>query len=632
MNVLPGRSFAVKLTVLITVVSGLAAALVCTALVLIQVRRTLDAAVDTVSSHARVIAANSTAALDFEDEEAARETLGALAAVREFAAAEIRKPDGSVLASYERDDGERVPAFFGGSRPRIDGRWLTLAHPIVRDGEPVGTLTLLYDFGPARRRLLFDVGLAVGITAGAMVLAFLAARRLQRSLLRPVRELSRAAAAIASAEDYSIRARKYSNDELGVLTGVFNGMIGRIEEAEALRRDHQAMLEREVAQRSAEILEAQSRLRQSERMASLGTLSAGLGHDIGNLLMPLRLHLSAIRDRMTREGGHGAGGAAEDFAAIARATEYLQNLSSGLRLMARDPDQTSRRREATRLGAWWATTEPLLRAAIGSRVALGHDLPEDLPPVRFSGHLLTQVVFNLVQNAAQAMEPEGGPPTPDARIRVWGGVVAGGDGGRFVRLGVTDNGPGMTEEVKRRCLEPYFTTKTRRISSGLGLSLVKGIVESVGGTLEIESEPGKGTTFTVSLPAGASSPAPRVPAVVTIKEPRKRAVVSHVLASLNCDVRAGPAGVRPTDPPPEGGLWVTDSFNAVPGAWRGRVVVFGEAPAALAGVGGRITAIDPSTPLPALRKIFQQFLPGADDVHASHPDTAGEQAEDFLRR
>src|SRR5690606_15381998 len=114
--------------------------------------------------------------------------------------------------------------------------------------------------------------LAAAITLAVILLAWLAARQLQRSLLRPVQELSRAAETIAATEDYQIKARKYDDDELGRLTDVFNAMIGRIREAEILRRDHQAMLEREVQRRTAEVIETQSRLRQSERMASLGTL------------------------------------------------------------------------------------------------------------------------------------------------------------------------------------------------------------------------------------------------------------------------------------------------------------------------------------------------------------------------
>jgi signal transduction histidine kinase len=113
--------------------------------------------------------------------------------------------------------------------------------------------------------------------------------------------------------------------------------------------------------------------------------------------------------------------------------------------------------------------------------------------VRMSSAGFSQIMFNLFQNAADAVR--------DCRsglITLW--AEADSDAA-FVRVGVTDNGSGMSEEVKRRCLEPFFTTKTRGISTGLGLSLVHSLAERAGGTTEIDSTPGVGTTFVLRLPA-----------------------------------------------------------------------------------------------------------------------------------
>jgi signal transduction histidine kinase len=606
-----GPSFGLKLTILMTVVSGLAAAVVAGALVVLEVNRVLHDAIEAVSAQGRVTAANSTAALDFDDKDAARATLAGLAAVPEFTVAEIRKPDGSLFARYERSAERAAPALHGGVDVRVDGRWLELSEPIARDHEVIGTLALLYDLAPARRRSALAVAVAAALTAGVIVLSWFAARRLQRSLLRPVRELAGAAERIAQTGDYDVRAKKLSDDELGVLTEVFNDMIARINEAELLRRDHQAMLEREVERRTAEVVDAQSRLRHSERMASLGTLSAGLGHDIGNILMPLRAHLSAIHDMVDARAPSNGQHAEDHFAALAKATEYLQNLSAGLRLMAQDPERAGHSRERLRLTEWWGLTQPLLRAVVGSGIALEHDLPEALPPIKMSKHLLTQAILNLVQNAARAMTPGEAPPKPGAEIRVWARRVQDGETGPRVEIGVTDNGPGMTDEVMRRCMEPYFTTGTRRISSGLGLTLVKGIVERTGGALLVQSRLGEGTTFTFHVPAAAESAAPAASAVVTIAEPRRRAIVTHILESMNFRVQSGVQSEVPPDRGSDDGVWLADSADQVSPAWAGRIIVLGDSSPSAAAAAGRVLVLDPSTPVPKLRRAIEQLFPGS---------------------
>jgi signal transduction histidine kinase len=599
------RSFALRLTLLVTYVTAFALVLVSGAHVFLEVRRVRDGALEFVGAQARVIAANSTAPLDFDDPDAAASTLQGLSTVAEFAAAEVHKAvEGGdrLFAAYRRDTGEEVPSLEGAREPQIRGRWLVYPQPIIRDGQRIGELRLLYDFARQRRRLILEAGAAVGIAGFALALSFVAARRIQRSLLRPVVELSRAAHAIATSDDYSVRAVKVSEDELGALTDVFNGMVARIGEAEALRRNHQQMLEAEVARRSAEVLETQARLRQSERMASLGTLSAGLGHDIGNILMPLRAHLSAIRERL------GPGDAAEaDFAAVTQATQYLHNLSTSLRMLSQESGSPEAAREPTHLPTWWAELEPILGAMLGRGIILEHDIPPDLPPVLLSKSLLMQAVFNLVQNAGQALVPEGGRAAAGARVR----VSARPKGERRIAVEVSDNGPGMPDEVRRRCLEPYFTTKTRRISSGLGLSLVRGIIESAGGEIGLETAPGQGTTFTLTLPAQTlHAREPKPVAFVTLSEPRRRAIVTHLLGTMNFDVKPQSPAPEMNGASPHAALWVTDSVQSVPGTWHGPIVLMSMTDGAALDPQSRITVIDPGTPLPALRHVFRQLLPG----------------------
>jgi hypothetical protein len=119
------------------------------------------------------------------------------------------------------------------------------------------------------------------------------------------------------------------------------------------------------------------------------------------------------------------------------------------------------------------------------------------------------------------------------------------DDGQQVAFEIADDGPGMSEEVRRRCMEPFFTTKTRRISTGLGLALVRGAVLNAGGSIEIDSTIGQGTTFKLVLPTQAQvdermgADHRHAVAAVDINDARMSAYVSSILRAMRVDVREG---------------------------------------------------------------------------------------------
>ncbi len=297
--------------------------------------------------------------------------------------------------------------------------------------------------------------------------------------------------------------------------------------------EYRTRLEELVAERTRALHESMSRLRMSERMAALGTLSAGLGHDMGNLLLPIRLRLDAMQTKGVPDSLR------DDVAAIATCADYLQRLSNGLRLLSIDPTQSNATPPSTDIDDWWADVQPFLRNALPKRIELERRMAAGLPPAAVPRHLLTQAVFNLVQNAGFAI-----PDETQGRVCVW--AERGADSSTL-RIGVTDNGTGMSDEVRARCLEPFFTSKTRAISTGLGLTLVHGVVQQVGGRIDIESEVGSGTTFALTLPvARANAEAARVRnwplirAVVDVADNRMRTYLGAVLRSVGFDVAYGP--------------------------------------------------------------------------------------------
>jgi PAS domain S-box-containing protein len=315
-----------------------------------------------------------------------------------------------------------------------------------------------------------------------------------------------------------------------------------MEEARRTLEAHGEALERTIAERTTDLERSHRRLRHAERLASLGTLAAGIGHDLGNLLLPMRVRLDSMRQKAPGE-------IADDVAAVEKGAEYLAQLAHGLRLLARDPMETAPAAERTLLSDWWPQVEGLLKNALPRGVELASRLPDGLPPVRLGAAGLTQAVFNLVQNAGDAMRARG-----RGTVTVW---AEQGDGAT-VRLGVSDDGPGMTTDVLARCLEPFFTTKARGLSTGMGLSLVSGVVRRAGGEVDVRSTPGRGATFTLTLPVAADEPerqGPALRAAVTLADARTAAFVRTVAQELGLRVETVPAA----EAPPSAPVWVADA-------------------------------------------------------------------------
>jgi PAS domain S-box-containing protein len=291
---------------------------------------------------------------------------------------------------------------------------------------------------------------------------------------------------------------------------------------------HGESLERLVTERTDELQKTTERLRLSERMASLGTLSAGLGHDMGNLLLPLDVRLQLLLRADLADELH------EHVLGIQKSARYLQRLSNGLRMLATDPAAVPLH-EATELRAWWKDVGMMLKDVLPHGSQLTHDFPRSPCWVAFGRVALTQAVFNLVQNAADALRQVG-----VGHVRI--SAVPDPAEGR-VAVRVTDDGPGMTKEVRRRCLEPYFSTKHRAVATGMGLAFVNGLVTAAGGRIGVASALGAGTTISLMLPAAIvpehlGDYTPRL-AIVDLTDARLHSFVSEELRTLGFEVHAG---------------------------------------------------------------------------------------------
>lgn len=250
--------------------------------------------------------------------------------------------------------------------------------------------------------------------------------------------------------------------------------------------------ERKRAEATRARLEAD--LQEARRLESIGRLAGGVAHDFNNLLTVIlgqsQLLLYQPLPQDTRD----------QVAPIVQAADRARNLIRQLLAFARKQTIAPRVLDPNTV---LHDLEPLLRAMTGSRIALSLDLDERAGSIRIDPIQLDQVITNLVANARDAV-------TNDGQI-----VVRTRGEGQRVIIAVEDNGAGMSDDVRGRMFEPFFTTKPPGRGTGLGLSVVEGIVSQNGGTIEVESAPGKGARIAVALPRVAAesprSPAPSPP-------------------------------------------------------------------------------------------------------------------------
>jgi PAS domain S-box-containing protein len=269
-------------------------------------------------------------------------------------------------------------------------------------------------------------------------------------------------------------------------------------------------------------------LRQAQKLEAIGTLAGGIAHDFNNILTAIlgNAELAQMMPAPGREDDHHL----EQIRLSAlRARDLVRRI-----LAFSQPREISRRPVALR--PLVEETRDLLRATLPATIHLEVVVPESLPLVAADGTEFHQVLLNLATNARQALGNRSGR----IGIRLETCTIAAGSGqphpdlqpGLYVHLAVKDDGPGIAPEVLPRIFDPFFTTKAPGEGSGLGLSVVHGIMRACGGGISVESELGRGACFHLYLPALAEGALPPEPASANQSPPLGRPISSdgHVLA------------------------------------------------------------------------------------------------------
>ena len=305
---------------------------------------------------------------------------------------------------------------------------------------------------------------------------------------------------------------------LGLIVGVgaiFLGVVAvqALRQNAAARRqaesesDRAAQLESAVRDRTQELWEAnqalkaeaierqtaEAQLRQVQKMEAVGQLTGGIAHDFNNMLAVVVGGIDLARRRLSgprKEVMHHLTNAMEGATRAAALTRRLLSFARSEPLLP----------ERIESGALIGNMSDLLDRTLGERVRIERQLAPDAWPIFVDPHQLENAILNLAVNARDAMDGEGQLTISSENVTMTANAVGDIQPGEYLKVSITDEGTGMSDEVRDRAFEPFFTTKPVGKGTGLGLSQIFGFAHQSEGEVGIDSEIGKGTTVSLYLP------------------------------------------------------------------------------------------------------------------------------------
>lgn len=422
-----------------------------------------------------------------------------LLAMSEGVPSESAIPLGAVWAGMDassRRAENRTLVEIGGSRFRT--LWIPLRDP---HGDVLGAFVVLRSEAQA---LAFLAGIRqglLGIALAAVLVALIFSFLFARQITNPVRQLVAFTKRVSRGElEGSIHIG--TRDELAVLGDSFNQMTRSLADSRQHLQETNQMLEErrhqleeanEELRRSKEeteeinkaLREAHAKLIQAGKMAVFGELGAGLTHELKQPLSSIRGFAQLVQMKLPEEEAESR----RYISMVIQAVDHMNKIVQGLKDFAR---QSSFEFQEVDVNEVLERTCLLLDAQFkGSEIRLESKLAENVPPILGEANQLQQVFTNLIANARDAMDGMSGG------IRVRSRILGEGS---YVMVSISDDGPGIPKELLPKIFNSFFTTKPEGKGTGLGLSITQGIVKDHGGRIDVQSRPGKGTTFRLFLP------------------------------------------------------------------------------------------------------------------------------------